>query len=139
MRALVGLRALLILLVALLLPIEQARCALTSLPFVSEAVEADHHDTVEHGHDHDSPSVPAPGDQTDPCCRAGLSLPTAAAPATIALPMPGTDSTPLATLSTVAPAPGAFTTSSAAARSRAGPPPDPSSAPQSPRAPPYSA
>ena len=139
MRALVGLRALMILLVALLLPIEQARCALTSLPFISEAVETDHHDAVEHGHSHDSSTVPAPGDQTDPCCCAGLSLPTAAAPATISLPMPGTDSTPLATISTAAPAPGAFTTSSVAARSRAGPPADPSSTPQSPRSPPHSA
>ena len=143
MKVLIGLRVILTLFVAVLLPVEQARCALRSLPLVSVAVETTHHEADDHHHGHESPSAPTPGDQADPCCCAGLQLPAATAPATISLASPMSTSTSTSTpAATHASAPALSDCAGSAAiasRSRAAPPPDPASSPKSPRGPPYSA
>lgn len=140
MRGLRGIRIVAGLLVAVLLPVEQARCALMSLPLLSVAVETIHDEAGDHHHGHEPSSAPTSRDQADPCCYAGLPLPAATAPAAISLPIPASASTLLAATSASGPPPSAGTGfSGLASRSRAGPPPDPSSSPQSPRGPPYSA
>ena len=140
MKGLLGLRVILTLFVAVLLPVEQARCALRSLPLASGATQTVRHEDGDHHHGDDPASAPASGDQTDPCCCGGLSLPSATAPASISLLAPVSASTLFAPTLAPAPALGACAVFSGFdSRSRAGPPSDPSATPQAPRGPPYSA
>lgn len=139
MMLLIGIRVLLALLVAVLLPLGQAHCALTMPhPSAPTAIRAGHED----GDDHDCcpESSTAPASPADPCCCDLFQVPPATAPASISVDTPTSMVAPLARLATAAVAildPGACGRLEPDARS--GSPPDPSSDPQSPRSPPHSA
>ena len=141
MKFLVGLRVMLALLVAVLLPFGQAHCALTSLHSASVPVAVH---AEQHGEDHDccpeSGPTPRPASPTDPCCCDGFQLPAATTPAMVSITTPTSVPSPLAVVPSLAAsleAQASFVRLEPDARS--GSPPDPSTAPQSPRSPPYSA
>ncbi len=140
MNALLGIRMMVTLLVAVLLPLDPAHCALMPLPASAVAIVSEHRN----GHDQDccpeSPPSPEPPSPADPCCCPHIQVPTAPVPLPISLAAPASVPTLLAAM----PAPtlvvrtgGVFLGSAPDARS--GAPPEPSAAPQSPRSPPYSA
>ena len=128
------------LLLAALLPLEQARCALMSLRPSPLTAHVEQHATD--GDDGcDEPSCPpVSGAPTDPCCCAGSPLPAATAPASVSLPTPDSHWVLLA----APPATELVYEGSNSIVGRAhGPPtsspPDPAASPRSPRSPPYSA
>lgn len=140
MKVLLGLRVILTLFVAVLMPLELGHCAFMPSQASAVAIESDHHDD---GDDHCCPeSAPShqPTSPTDPCCCGNIHLPVATSPASVSVDAPTSAPTPLAVVPMVAAAAHAH---SAFARlepdARSGSPPDPSTAPQSPRSPPYSA
>ena len=139
MRVLVGLRVVLALLVAVILPLEQARCALTMAhQSMSAAVQAQHPD----GDDHDCcpESAPHPASPADPCCCDNLQPPAATAPSSLSVEAPTSVPNAGAIVPVVVVA---VSSQSACVRlepdARSGAPPDPSADPQSPRSPPKSA
>lgn len=130
-------RVVLTLLVAVLLPLEQAYCAFTPLQATPDALQTDHHDA---GDGHDSPASPDPASPTGPCCCVWIQLPAATTPAAVSLPGSASDSSVLAVVPAALVARSACGVSAGLAPDpRSGSPPDPSSAPQSPRSPPLSA
>ena len=138
MRVLFGLRVVLALLVAVILPLEQAPCALTMAHHSTPTtVQAQHDD----GDDHAccAESTPHPASPADPCCCDNLQLPAATAPPVLTVDAP--TSVPIAS----AIVPVVVAVSAQGARvgpepdARSGAPPDPSADPQSPRSPPKSA
>ena len=140
MKALRAIRLVLILFGAVLLPLEQAHCALMPQHAPVVGVDADHHDGDDHDCCPDPPQAPGPASPTDPCCCACLQLPAAPAPASVSLVAPGSVLVRVADLPAFAPALGASSVfRGMVPDARSGSPPGPSAAPQSPRSPPYSA
>jgi hypothetical protein len=139
MKSMLGLRVMLAMLVAVLLPLGQAHCAWTA-PHAGSAPVAVHHGHHGDGCCSESEPSPAPRYPTDPCCCDGFQLPAATAPAIISVASPTSVPVPLAVVSALA---ASLEVQTAFVRlepdARSGSPPDPSTAPQSPRSPPYSA
>jgi len=140
MKVLLGLRVILTLFVAALIPLTLGHCALMPLQASAAAIESGHHDDG----DDDCCPEPAPSHEpaspADPCCCGQIHLPAATTPASVSVDTPTSVPTPLAVASMVAAAVharNAFVRLEPDARSES--PPDPSTAPQSPRGPPYSA
>ena len=140
MKVLLGLRVMLTLFVAVLLPLEQAHCALMPLHAPTVAVEVGHDDSDDHDCCAESAQAPKSASPTDPCCCACIQLPVATSPAPVSLAAPASVLLPVTDLPAFAPA---IVASSVLRRfvpdARSGSPPGPSAAPQSPRSPPYSA
>ncbi len=137
-----GLRMMLTLFVAVLLPLELGHC--TSMPLRgAAAIESAHHE----GGDDDyccgeSESAPAhaPTSPADACCCGHIQLPAAPAPVAVSLNAPAPVILHFASLVIAAQD---LHSQTAAVRfepeERSGAPPDPATAQQSPRSPPYSA
>ena len=140
MKVLPGLRVILSLFVAVLMPLELGHCAMMPLLVSAASIESDHHDDGDHDCCPESAPSPEPTSPMDPCCCASIPLPAATAPASIGVDAPTSVRTPFAVLPMVA---AAVHAGSALVRlepdARSGSPPGPSAAPQSPRSPPYSA
>ena len=138
MRVLLGLRVMLAMLVAVLLPLGQAHCALTMLAQSAPVtVQTEHPD----GDDPCCPeSAPDPGSPIDPCCCDQFQLPSVAAPASISVDTPAPVLSWTAVMPVVAPPVRVHTgCDRIAPDARSGSPPDPSAQPQAPRGPPQSA
>lgn len=138
MSVLFGLRLVLALLLAVLLPLGQAHCALT-MPHQPASV------AVEGEHDNDEDGccpkpVSHPTSPTDPCCCDSFQLPSATAPPSLAVDSPTSVPTSLAVVPQIV---SPICAQPASVRlepdARSGSPPDPSADPQSPRSPPQSA
>lgn len=140
MKFLPGVRIILTLSVAVLMPLGLGHCALMPLQPSVVAVESDHHDDGDQDCCPESAPSPKPTSPTDPCCCAFVPLQAATAPALVSIEAPTSVLMSLAVVSMVA---GAVNSQSAFVRlepdARSGSPPDPSTAPQSPRSPPHSA
>ena len=138
MKFMVGLRVMLTLLVAVLLSLGQAHCALMAHT-APIAVQADRHDDGDHGCCPESAPSPGPTSPADPCCCDSFHLPAVTAPALVWVDAPVSAPAPLAIMSAVAASLGAQTAFvRLEPEARSGSPPDPSTAPQSPRGPPHS-
>ncbi len=140
MKILLGLRAILTLFFAVLMPLELGHCALMPLKASAIAIESEHHDDGDHDCCPESAPSPKPIPPTDPCCCAFVPLSAATAPTSVSVNAPTSDPAPHALVPMVAApvnAQGAFGRLEPDAHS--GSPPDPSTFPQSPRGPPYSA
>ena len=140
MKILFGLRGVLTFFVAVLMPLELGHCALMPLQASAVAIESGHHDDGDD--DCCTESTPSPGEKSpeDPCCCGTIQLPAATAPASVSVDAPRSPASPFAVVAVVATTanpPSIFVRLEPDARS--GSPPDPSTAPQSPRGPPYSA
>ena len=138
MKLLLGLRVLLALLIAVLMPLGQAYCALTMSDASAAAVHAGPHA----GDDHECCPEPAShsGSPLDQSCCDLIQFPAATAPASLSLGAPVSVSALIAVVPAIAEGidlHGASTRFEPDARS--GAPPDPPTAPQAPRGPPYSA
>jgi hypothetical protein len=143
MKAVRGLRTTMALFVAVLMPLELGHCALMPLQAWAQAsavtIESQHHDD---GDDccPESATSPEPTSPADPCCCAFVQLPAATTPASVSVAAPESVPAPLAVAPIVA---AAFGAQNALVRlapdERSASPPDPSTASQSPRSPPYSA
>ena len=140
MKVLFGLRMILTLFVAVLMPLELGHCAFMSLQPSAAVIEPDHHTDGDDDCCSESSPSHGPAVPTDPCCCGHIQLPPATAPGLVSLAAPTTFSNSLAVAPMVA---AAVHAQGALARlepdARSGSPPDPSTAPQSPRSPPYSA
>ncbi len=140
MKLLLGLRVMLTLLVAVLMPLEWSHCAFMPLQAEAVAAVADHHDDGDHDCCPESGATQKPTSPSDGCCCGNIQLPVATSPGSVSIDAPGSAPTTFAlaamTVATVG-AQSAFVRLEPDARSAA--PPDPSTAPQSPRSPPYSA
>ena len=125
------------LLVAVLLPLGQSRCTLMVAHADPVTVHTEQHDRSEH---HGGPeSHPNPTSPTAPCCCDHILAAVATTPASVSVDAPTSTLAPLALVPVGAAtlgAPSGFVRLEPDARS--GSPPDPSTAPQSPRGPPYS-
>ena len=138
MKVFVGVRVMLALLVAVLLPLAQAHCALT-MPHASESVAVE---AEQHGGEDDCCPEPAshPASPTDPCCCDNFQLPSATSPPLISVDSPTSVAAPIAVVAALAIAAvdrDAYVRFEPDVQS--GSPPDPSADPQSPRSPPRSA
>ena len=139
MKVSLGLRVILTLFVAVLMPLELSHCAFMPLQAAAVAIDSGHHADGDDDCCPESSPSHEPTAPTDPCC-CHIQLPAATAPASVSVAAPTSFSTLLAVVPMVAAAAhaqGAFARLEPDARS--GSPPDPSTAPQSPRSPPYSA
>ena len=140
MKAVLELRVAVALFVTALMPLELARCALMPPQASAVAIESEHHEDGDHDGCHESAPSPGPTIPTDPCCCAFVPLPAATAPPSVSVDAPTSVPTPIADVQMVA---AAVNTDGAFVRlepdPRSGSPPDPSTDPQSPRSPPYSA
>jgi hypothetical protein len=140
MKVLLGLRVMLSLFVAALVPLALGHCALMPLQASAVAIESEHHADGDHDCCPESAPSQEPTSPTDPCCCSHIQLPAATAPASVSVDAPTSVPMPLALAPMVA---AAVHAQSAFARlepdARSGSPPDPSTAPQTPRSPPYSA
>ncbi len=125
------------LLLAVLLPLEQARCALMSLRPSTVTFHTAHSEADDDCCD-DSSSAARPAAPTDPCCYACQPLPEAMTPASVSLPTPHGDSAPLAALAANETAREASDMFGARVLPTCSPP-DPASSPKSPRSPPHAA
>ena len=136
MKVLLGLRVVLILFVAALLPLELGRCALMPMQASAAGLASDHHDDGSH----ESAPERHPGFPPDPCCWGYTQLPAVTVSASISIKAPLTVSMPPTNVPMLATA---FRAQDAFVRlepeERSGSPPRPSTASQSPRGPPYSA
>jgi hypothetical protein len=140
MKAPLGIRMVVTLFVAVLLPLELAHCALMPLYASTAAMETEHHDGDDHDCCSESSPSPEPTSPTEPCCCAHLQLPVAPTPPSISLAAPASAPTLLAVIPAPTLAVGvAGVILGSAPDARSGSPPDPSAGPQSPRSPPYSA
>jgi len=138
MKARLGLRVIPTLFVALLLPLELSHCALMPLGSFAAAIEPGH------DRDRDCCAESAPAHElpspTEPCCCGNIQISDATIVASISVDAPNSTPRPFAVVAMTVPA---VNVSSVFVRlepdARSGSPPDPSTAPQSPRSPPYSA
>ena len=140
MKVLLGIRVLLTLFVAALMPLELAHCALMPWQVRTVAIESVHHDDGDHDCCPDAAPSSNPRPAPDPCCCDRFLLPAATAPALVSVAAPTSVVVPLAlapTSASAVDAPCSFVRLKPDARS--GSPPDPSTAAQSPRSPPHSA
>lgn len=140
MRTLLGLRAILTLFVAVLMPLELGHCAFMPLQAAAVAAVAGHHDDGDHDCCPESGPTQKPTSPMDGCCCGNIQLPVATSPTSVSVGAPesapasfGVVATSVATVSAQC----AFVRVEPDARSAS--PPDPSTAPQSPRSPPHSA
>lgn len=138
MRALLGLRVIVTLFVAVLMPLELGHCALMPLQASAVAIEPDHAD----GDDHDCCSECAPSQEptlpTDVCCCVSIPLPVATTPAVASIDSPTSVPAPFAVVPMVASAVHMQGTDvRLEPNARSGSSPDPATAPQSPRSPPH--
>jgi hypothetical protein len=140
MKAALGLRVAVALFVTALMPLELGHCALMPLQASAVAIESEHHNGGDHDCCPESAPSQEPTSSTDPCCCGHIQLPEATAPDSVSVDAPTSVPMPLAVVPMVA---AAVHAQSAFALlepdTRSGSPPDPSTAPQSPRSPPYSA
>jgi hypothetical protein len=133
-------RIVLALLVAVLMPLEQAHCALMAVHSDPVALQTDHHADGDHACCPGSAPSHEPTTPADPCCCDQIPLPALTASASATTEAPASVATVLAiapVLAATRRVRDAFVRIEPDARS--GSPPDPSAAPQSPRSPPYSA
>ena len=139
MRVMLGLRVMLALLLAVLLPLGQAHCSFTmSRPSGSATIQVEHHD----GDDHDCcpESTPAPPSRAQSCCCDLFQLPVGTAAPSISIEAPASIYTAIAIASAVANVAGAPSDAvRLAPDARSGAPPDTPANPRSPRGPPQSA
>ncbi len=149
MKWVVGARVLMALFVAVLMPLRLGHCAPMPWSASAVAVVAEHHDEHAEAHHHEAagpdccpesgPSH-APFSDSDPLCCGSVQVPAATTPAPVSLSAPASDPTVFAVVAMVSAARdprGHVLLLVSVARS--GSPPAPSTAPQSPRSPPYSA
>ena len=140
MKILVGLRLVLTLFVAALMPLELGHCALMPSQASAAVIESGHHDDGDDDCCSESAPSHEPTSPEDPCCCGHIHLPAATTPTSVSVDTRASVAMPLAVAPMVA---AAVQTRSAFVRlepeARSESPPDPSSAPQSPRSPPYSA
>lgn len=121
---------------AMLLPLAQANCALMPLRPDSSVGHADEHAAKDHDRHHQSSSTPAAPAPSDACCTC-QQLPAATAPDTVTLAAPGVSMALIfPTISSIEPVRLAARITDGVCSSS---PPDPSSSPQCPRSPPFSA
>jgi hypothetical protein len=140
MKVLLGLRVILTLSVAALVPLALGHCALMPLQASAAAIESGHHDDGDDDCCSESAPSHEPTSPTDACCCGHIHLSAATTPATVSVDTPTSVAMPLAVVPMFAAAVhgrNAFVRLEPDARSDS--PPDPSTAPQSPRSPPYSA
>lgn len=140
MKLLLGLRVVLALFVAVLMPLELSHCAFMPLQAAAAAAAVDHHDDGDHNCCPESESSHQPAAPSDGCCCGNIQLPAATAPASVSVSVPTPVITPFVVPAVVAVTgndPSVFVRLEPDAR--LGSPPDRSTAPQSPRGPPYSA
>lgn len=136
-----GLRVMLALFVAVLLPLELGHCAFMP-PSGAAAIESAHHEDGDHDCCGESESAPvrAPISPADACCCGHIQLPATPAPVAVSLNAPAPVLLQFASLVIAAQD---LHHQSASVRfepeERSGAPPDPATAQQSPRSPPYSA
>ncbi len=148
MKWVVGARVLMAVFVAVLMPLRLGHCALMPWSASAVAVVAEHHD--EHAEAHHEAADPdccpesgpshAPSSDSDPLCCGSVQVPAVTTPVLVSLSAPASDPTVFAVGAMVSAAPdtrGHVLLLVGVARS--GSPPAPSTAPQSPRSPPYSA
>ena len=134
------LRVIVSLFAAVLLPLEVGHCALMPLRSAPVAIESGHHDDGDHDCCDESAPAQQPTSPTDSCCCGHVQLPAESAAGSISLAAPASALVLFAVAARVA---AGADTEGAPLRlervPRSGSPPDPSTAPQSPRSPPYSA
>ncbi len=137
MRVLPGLRWMLTLFVAVLMPLELGHCAFMQWQAPPVAIASEHPDG---GDGCCSESAPTPTDPTDACCCDHVQILAGTPPAPVSVEAPPASALIFAVVpmaATMVHAQDAFFRLEPDARS--GSPPDPSAAPQSPRGPPHSA
>ncbi len=140
MKILLGLRVMLTLFAAVLMPLELGHCAFMPLQAAAVAAVADHHDDGDHDCCPESESSHQPTSPSDACCCGNIHLPVATSPASVSIDAPASAPASFAVVAmsaATANAQSVFVRLEPDARSAS--PPDPSTAPQSPRSPPYSA
>lgn len=140
MKVVLGLRAVLALFVAVLMPLELSHCAFMPLQAAAVSAAADHHDDGDHDCCPEPGASHQPTSPSDGCCCGAIQLPAATAPVSISVSAPTSVPTSFSVPAMVAATandPSVFVRLKPDAR--LGSPPDPSTAPQSPRSPPYSA
>lgn len=138
MKLLLGLRVILTLLVAVLMPLELGHCAFMPLQAAAVTAAADHHDDGDRDCCPESGPTQKPTSPSDGCCCGNIQLPVATSPGSVSIDAPVSAATSFAVVATsvaTASAPSAFVRLEPDARSAS--PPDPSTASQSPRSPPY--
>lgn len=138
MKLLLGLRVMLTLFVAVLMPLELGHCAFMPLQAAAIAAVDDHHEAGDHDCCPESVPTQKPTSPSDGCCCGNIQLPVATPPVAVSIDAPVSAATSFAVVATsvaTASAQSAFVRLEPDARSAS--PPDPSTAPQSPRSPPY--
>ena len=136
-----GLRVILTLFVTALMPFESAHCAWMPERPSGVAVESEHHDD---GDNDDCCPQPAPSHLPTPpsdyCCCGGIDLRPAISPVSASIDAPTSVPASFAVVATIAVTANVQVVSvRLESDARSAPPPDPSTSPQSPRSPPYSA
>jgi hypothetical protein len=140
MKTLLGLRVILTLFVAVLMPLELSHCAFMPLQAAAAEAVADHHEDGDHDCCPEPGATHQPASPSDACCCGNIQLPAATAPVSVSVDAPTSAPTLFvvpAMVAATANDPSVFVRLEPDAR--LGSPPDPSTAPQSPRSPPYSA
>ena len=139
MRVMLGLRVMLALLVAVLLPLGQAHCALTmSHPSGSATIQVEHDDGD--AVDCCPESAPVPASPAQSCCCDYFQIPIGTAAPSSSIEAPASIHTAIAIASAVANVAGAPSDAlRLAPDARSGSPPDTPANPRSPRGPPQSA
>lgn len=140
MKILLGLRVMLALFVAVLLPLEASHCAFMPLQAAASAAVASHHEDGDSDCCPESGTTHQPTSPSDDCCCGNIQLPVATSPAAVSIDAPASAPASFAVVAmsaATASAQSVFVRLEPDARSVS--PPDPSAAPQSPRSPPYSA
>jgi hypothetical protein len=140
MKLLHGLRMMLVLFVAVLMPLELGHCALKPLHALTAAVAAEQHQDADRDCCPDSGAPSLPGSRSDGCCCSNVQLPAATAPATVSVDAPASASSlwvPASLLEACKNDRDEFVRCSPGNRTSAQP--GPALSPQSPRSPPRSA
>lgn len=141
MKMSLGLRVLLTLFVTVLVPFELGHCAWMPERASAVAVESEHHDDGDND-DCCPQSAPShlPTPPSDSCCCGGVDLLPATSPVSASLDAPTSVPASFAVVATIAATANVQVVSvRLEPDARSAPPPDPSTSPQSPRSPPYSA
>ena len=140
MKILLGLRVILALFVAVLMPLKLGHCALMPLQASAVAIDPDHHDDGDHDCCPESTPSHQPTSPSDASCCGNIHLPVATSPPSVSIDAPTSAPASFALMAMIA---ATADTQSGIVRlepdARSGSPPDPSTSPQSPRSPPYSA
>lgn len=140
MKIVLGLRFLLAMFIAVLMPLELGHCAFMPQPMATVSVAADHHEDGDHDCCEESGASHRPASPSDDCCCCTIQVPVATAPDSVSASAPTSVPMPFvgaASVLAIANDPSVLARLEPNARTSS--PPDPSSAPQSPRSPPFSA